>query len=462
MASVNLTQQQYQHFVDSMAAMEARVTALQTHAEAQQEQLRIAEGVISQLQAAAAGQTSQATPQQRPASPKSVTDGGIFKALVKYSGEPAEHHDWSFSAKRVLAKADERFTGLVQWISGQFGEISEEEVYQYRVASRITQSDMDWLNSELYELLAAKSTGVALAAIKSLEDTEINGIVGWQRLEREARGFQRQRASVLTELVTHPPRVAKISELQQAFYRWETNLKEFQRGRTSELDDDVKSNALRHMMPKEILDAVDLQTQYRTFSEIRDYMLQQARQRADVYVGDVCHSAKKHSVTSSRASASAPSSASAAVPMDVSSVLAKLIENGVDANIVAQVSQVVAKVTSDEPGDSENDHEYAHCQHEQEYNGEELYAVKGKGKGKGGGFQGTCFNCGMKGHKADRCWQKGKGKGDKGGGKIGSKGKGGFKGKGDGKNGGKGWYNYNSGWNNNGANHYSNVWGSGA
>ena len=47
------------------------------------------------------------------------------------------------------------------------------------------------------------------------------------------------------------------------------------------------------MMPKEILDAVDLQRQYRTFSEIRDYMLQQARQRADVYFGDVCHPTKK-------------------------------------------------------------------------------------------------------------------------------------------------------------------------
>ena len=55
----------------------------------------------------------------------------------------------------------------------------------------------------------------------------------------------------------------------------------------------MKANAVRHMMPKEILDALDLQPQYRTFSEIRDYMSQQARQRADVHVGDVCHPTKK-------------------------------------------------------------------------------------------------------------------------------------------------------------------------
>ena len=39
----------------------------------------------------------------------------------------------------------------------------------------------------------------------------------------------------------------------------------------------MKANAIKHTMPKEILDAVDLQPQYRTFSEVWDYMLQQAR-----------------------------------------------------------------------------------------------------------------------------------------------------------------------------------------
>ena len=40
-----------------------------------------------------------------------------------------------------------------------------------------------------------------------------------------------------------------------------------------------------------------------------------------------------------------------------------------------------------------------------------MFAVNGKGKG---GFKGTCFKCGVRGHKADRCWQKGKGEGGKG------------------------------------------------
>ena len=62
--------------------------------------------------------------------------------------------------------------------------------------------------------------------------------------------------ALLKESVTHLERVLKVTDLPQAFYRWESCLKEFQRGRPAELDDDVKANAMRHMMPKEILDAV--------------------------------------------------------------------------------------------------------------------------------------------------------------------------------------------------------------
>ena len=188
-------------------------------------------------------------------------------------------------------------------------------------------------------------------------------------------------------------------------------MKEFQRGRPAELDDDVKANAMRHMMPKEILDAVDLQPQYRTFSEIRDYMLQQARQRADVYEGDVCHSTKKIDTDTPRVSTNTNTptavKTTTPVPMDVS-----------------QMSSNVSKPeTEEQESDSYQDEQDQDC------DGDEVYAVTGKGKG---GFKGTCFKCGMRGHKIDRCWQRGKGKGSKGDWeqrKGGSKGKGWSKGK---------------------------------
>ena len=177
--------------------------------------------------------------------------------------------------------------------------------------------------------------------------------------------------ALLTESVTHPERVLKVTDLPQAFYRWESSLKEFQRDGPAALDDDVKANAMRHMMPKEILDAAHLQPQHRTFSEIRD-MLQKARQRADENVGDVCFSTKKIGTVTPRVSANtnnptAPQTTTP-VPMDVS-----------------QMSPNASKTETEEDRES---HQY---EQDQECGG-----------------KGTCFKCGMRGHKADRCWQKGK------------------------------------------------------
>ena len=134
---------------------------------------------------------------------------------------------------------------------------------EYRRTTDLSCTDMDWLISKLYALFVIKTSDTAMASIKSLEEVEVKGLIGWQRLQRGARRYHRHRVELLTESVTHPDRVLKVTDLPQAFYRWESSLKEFQRGRSAELDDDVKANAMTHMMPKEILDAVDLQPQYR-------------------------------------------------------------------------------------------------------------------------------------------------------------------------------------------------------
>ena len=233
---------------------------------------------------------------------------------------------------------------------------------EYRRTTDLSTVDVDWLNSELHARLALKTTDAALTSILSLEEAETKGIIVWQRLEGEARGYHNQRVSLLTDSATHSERVQKAADLQQAYYRWESNLNEFQRGRPTGLDDDVKANAMRHMMSKEILDAMNPQPQYRTFVEIRDYMLQQARQRADVFVRDVCPTTKKIVTTPSRVSTSTnnpTATKNTSVPMDV--------------------SQRRSNVAKSETEEKESDP----CQYEQDQDGDgdELFAVKGKGKG---------------------------------------------------------------------------------
>ena len=123
---------------------------LQTHAEAQQEQIRVAEMLIQ----------------------RQVTGSAAFLALSKYTGNHCEYHDWSFSVRRKLTRADERFPGLLlQWISGQIDEVNVNDVLEYRRTTDLSSTDMDWLNSELHALLAIKTYDTAMAFIKSLEES---------------------------------------------------------------------------------------------------------------------------------------------------------------------------------------------------------------------------------------------------------------------------------------------------
>ena len=82
MTAVSLTQQQCQRFIDSISGLEARVANLQTHAEAQQEPIRVAEILIQQLRTTGANPH----PPTRTFLQRQVTEGGAFKALSKYTG----------------------------------------------------------------------------------------------------------------------------------------------------------------------------------------------------------------------------------------------------------------------------------------------------------------------------------------------------------------------------------------
>ena len=58
---------------------------------------------------------------------------------------------------------------LVQRISGQIDEINENDVLEYRRTTDLSSTDVDWLNSELYALLATKTADTAMTSIKSLD-----------------------------------------------------------------------------------------------------------------------------------------------------------------------------------------------------------------------------------------------------------------------------------------------------
>ena len=80
-------------------------------------------------------------------------------------------------------------------------------------------------------------------------------------------------------------------------------------------------------------------TPHRKLSDISDCFLRQARQRADVFVGDVCHRAKKFGTGTARTGnhATTATNTTGPIPMDFP-ISRNLIEKGVDTSIFAQVS----------------------------------------------------------------------------------------------------------------------------
>ena len=89
MATLSLSPQQYQQMVDRIAGLESTMATLQSHAEAQQEQIRVAELMLQQVRATGTPTNPPPTsPPFRAAFQKQVTEGGAFKALTKYVGKP--------------------------------------------------------------------------------------------------------------------------------------------------------------------------------------------------------------------------------------------------------------------------------------------------------------------------------------------------------------------------------------
>ena len=80
MGTVSFSPQQYQQMIDRIARLESMMTNLESQAESQQEQIRVAELVIQQLRTA--GTPTNPPPPTRGTSLKQVTEGGAFKSML--------------------------------------------------------------------------------------------------------------------------------------------------------------------------------------------------------------------------------------------------------------------------------------------------------------------------------------------------------------------------------------------
>ena len=216
--------------------------------------------------------------------------------------------------------------------------------------------------------------------------SRIRGLLAWQRIRKDAIGWNAARKRALNQEVHSPVRVSNLADVPAALEAWEQKRKQFERLEGTKLAPTTVLDALRHAIPLGLEDKV--QTRSGTLndeSSLREYILNQ------------CFEARPGKEAGQKGT-----------PL---------------------------KVTERE----------ADGLHEEEPAEEELNSWQ-----QGGGwFDGTCSFCGNYGHKKAACRELdkimeaqrggGKGGGGKGDGKSGGYqggGKGGDKGGGKGKNGG--------------------------
>ena len=183
MTVVSLTQQQHQQFIDRIFGLEARMATLQTHAEAQQEQIRVAEMVIQQLRTAG-GKSDESASRVSCCFSEAGDSQLCVQGIDKVHWGPIPSTTTGPSTRDESLQ--ERTRDLLDHYSGyRVRSMRSTRTMCLSTEERHT-TDMDWLNSELYALLAIKTAETAMASMNSLEEVEVKGIIGWHRLEREA------------------------------------------------------------------------------------------------------------------------------------------------------------------------------------------------------------------------------------------------------------------------------------
>ena len=353
------------------------------------------------LQAQMGQRTAQATGMR-----KHVSSTGNYKTLEKFTGEDASMYDhWAFRAKEVLFAVDPDFREVLQWLADQPEESAPGSIDAKR--KDFTTLALDEMDADIWALLCGKVAGKAFQTVMSSEHVRWKGLITWQRLYQEATGDRDARTEQLSKHVQSPARV-NYAQLQAALHKWDKDVAELRLLTGHAVADYTQITALKRMIPEDMRLNLDSQNGVNTLAEVRRYIKDQLRKK------QTTEEVKPKKVDATPKPKANPNA------MDV------------DALTLDQCKALLCKLLQGESEDTaEVPGEHADACHQAEEAEEEfvedpfdrlLAAMKGghrpKGKGKGKGFQGNCYNCGIKGHswrecrkpqKDDRQWPKGGG-----------------------------------------------------
>ena len=315
-----------------------------------------------------------------------------------FDGSPSGWEKWVHAFKSAMRSAN---PGVLEFMNE--AEKMTTEAKDDNLDSTMAAAEVKKMSGELYNILSQYCTGEALTIVRGV--TTFEGFVSWQRLHKKFSPKTMARAIRLMTEVASPKAVREFQEVEEAITSWENKVKKLESEYGEKLSDTMKTAIVTGMMLASIQDFV-----YTNVDETTRYQAVVDKLRS--WAGN------------NLAMMSGP------VPMDVGEVHGKQWAaetedwEGTDVQAVGAGTQChrcggwghMARECPTSPGKSKGKGK--------DYGGYVGFKGKGKGmakgggdkgfggggkggdiKGKGKGYQGTCWTCGVVGHKSSECLQ---------------------------------------------------------
>ena len=342
--------------------------------------------------------------------PRMKDQGKLVSKFIKadsFSGDASKWDDWSFKFKRSVNTMNRDMCRLMTvW------ESREDEIDEEQHMSR----DFQQRSAELYDILCERCDGEALMIIRQVNDME--GVRAWQKLFNRYNPRTMARGLRLLSEAVNPPRAKSLADVETLVSRWEDRVKRLETQFQETISDKMRMAIFTNIMPVAIQDYIythaDKETKY-----------VQLREKVQAMIGN------KISVSTGP------------VPMDIGDVKGKSDDNddhcgdyywddievdgvgddyclrcggyghyakdcptkskgkgkGLDKGKGKGFFKGKGDYNNNVKGKGDYNYNYG-AKGKSDYN----HNAKGKGKSsKGKGYQGTCWNCGKVGHKANEC-----------------------------------------------------------
>jgi hypothetical protein len=309
-----------------------------------------------------------------------------FRRVEKFSQGDSEWQEFCFdvmvttrSINPDLASQMEDLTKAKKVDSDHY-----EDLYQMN-------PEMLKASSELYEVLCQLTGGQAKSLMRGIDKQD--GLKAWRNLHTTYARETLARTLRLYREVINPSQASNPDQIITSIGRWETKLKELERGTTTRLPEMVKLAALTEICTNDIRDLVYQHADDgQTFEQIREKVIGWTSNRiaanaANMDVGNV--------------DAECTPCEDGANWFEVNYMTGKCYncgQTGHPARLCTNKGKGKGKGGPPGKGFGKGGGKYGGTPFTPNYPG-----GQGNQKGMGKGYQGSCFTCGQKGHKAAEC-----------------------------------------------------------